>query len=1248
MSNEEWFNTDGLNVTVVKDPNVEVSDEELRRAFAGNAELNVLTDWVKSITPAQAAMDPDRRNGAPRSGGLFERDRYVTPVGIFSQFKVAKDAAMNDDVVSNVLESTEALVFNKVRVECGNDDEENIWSQILDDMELDIRLREMWRDLFVFSQYYVSSYWEKRTYKVDGRRSHRPARKAYEVNAPTSLSLLDPMKVMPVGDFLFGRDKLAFIANAGTEAESIENVIAGRNTTDLVIREMITGPYSPTPTEEGYLNDLTGGRGVGRNTLFELNSKRVWRHTATRPTYERFAPVRLSSIFELLDLKHQLRQMDRAHLLGAPLRVDQRVATPDGWVPIGAIRPGDRVMGPDGKPGNVLGVFPQGVLPMFRVEFSDGTSVYCDESHRWNVETRSGRARTLTLKEIVSEGLWEPNGPGKRLARHRIPVTSPLELPAADLPLDPYLIGYMLGDGSFSQSVPKIASAEPLDEQPWRDALPPGALVSEYEKRAGFCQQYGLRGDGWRCNPVTEGLRDIGLWGLSCSDKHIPDAYLWGSVDQRWALLQGLMDSDGSAHAGGGAEFSNTSRKLIDGVALLVQSLGGVATVYEVPASTKRGGDRVTCYRLYARFAGPEAPFRISRKAASWKPRTNDLFRSIVGVTRSVDADAVCIATDCKDNLFLTEGMIATHNTNFIVLVRKGSDAQPATSGELANLSTSVRTVARTPLIVGDHRLSVDIVTPTMDTTLDPKRYNNIDSRITARLYQIFHLGGFCLTPDVEVMTDSGWKTYDQIVPGDMAYSVDPETNLGTWAEIEAVNVFDFDGPMHRIETQRLDVLSTPNHRWYTHYDPSMKDPDRHRFVESKDLTLTDRIPLRFDPADLPAAPSYKDELVRLVAWYMTEGTRRYEYNGKRCAIAQSATANPENVAEISRDLRSLFGEPGRSGQGDWWFTGNEFYIASSVGASIVDLCPGRVKVPSYEFVNSLTYDQLRDFLDVCIKGDGHVEPNGRRTFYSKDQEIIDVFEYVAVRLGFSVTHTVDKSYVVKREGQEDRSETVWRVNLGFNSHTNPLRAAEQASRNKGPARVGTEHYSGKVWCPTTSTGTWLARRNGKVFYTGNSAGASGDDSLKLARVIARGLESRRTAIARNFEKHILLPVWRENPSLTQRPKLMFTPRQVALDFDPNFMNLMRDLFLHGDISRETILGVLDIEQSDEARRREIELDEYDSLFPIRETSKGDKGRIGGGNRNGGGANPDSFVGNPVERRPDSDIPEDERRERPE
>lgn len=556
MTQEEWFNTDGLNVTVVKDPNVEVSDEELRRAFSNNAELNVLTDWVNSITPAQAAMDPERRTGARRSGGLFERDRYVNPIGIFSQFKVAKDAAMNDDVVSNVLESTEALVFNKVRVECGDDDEENIWDQILADMELDIRLREMWRDLFVFSQYYVSSYWEKRTYRVEGMRLSRPARKSYEVHTPTSLSLLDPMKVLPVGDFLFGRDKLAFIANPGLESESIENVIAGKNTSDLVIREMITGPYSPTPTEEGFLSDLTGGRGVGRNNLFELNPQRVWRHTATRPTYERFAPVRLSSVFELLDLKHQLRQMDRAHLLGA---------------------------------------------------------------------------------------------------------------------------------------------------------------------------------------------------------------------------------------------------------------------------------------------------------------------------------------------------------TNFIVLVRKGSDAQPATSGELANLSTSVRTVARTPLIVGDHRLSVDIVTPTMDATLDPKRYNNIDSRITARLYQIFHLGGF-------------------------------------------------------------------------------------------------------------------------------------------------------------------------------------------------------------------------------------------------------------------------------------------------------------------------------------------------------SAGAAGDDSLKLARVIARGLESRRTAIARNFEKHVLLPVWRENASLTHRPKLVFTPRQVALDFDPNFMNLMRDLFMHGDVSRETMLGILDIEQEDEARRREIEKRDYDETFPAREQSQGDKGRLRGGNRNGGGENPDSRVPNPVDRRPDADVPEDERR----
>ena len=887
VEQEVWSNTDGDTVTIVADPSVDVDSSTLRAAFAAHPEIGAITNWLNFISTAD-----NGRPGQQRSGGIFERDRYTSPSGIFREFQIAKDASENDDVVSNILESTEALVFNTVRVECGDEDEENIWDQIIQDIQLDVRLREMWRDLFSYSQYYTAAVYTNKVYKVQGMGEQRSRRKRYDLNVPAALSLLDPQKVLPYGDFLFGSERLLYIANR-SEVADIDSTLAGENTSDQVVTQLLTGKVELSRKEKQHLATVTGASEL--TNVYQFAPGLVWRHTASRPSYARFAPVRMKAVFELLDLKHQLRQMDRASLLGA---------------------------------------------------------------------------------------------------------------------------------------------------------------------------------------------------------------------------------------------------------------------------------------------------------------------------------------------------------TNFIVLVKKGSEKEPATTGELEHLSTTVRQVSRTPLIVGDHRLSIEIITPDMDATLDPKRYNTLDSRIAARLYQIMHVGGFCQTPDVEVMTDSGWKFYHEIQDGDRAYSVDPETNEARFAEIEAVNVFDHDGPMHRIETRRLDVLSTPNHRWYTQYDPSLdkSNPDRHRFVTSSNLGVDDRIPLRFDPGDLPIGPVHKDQIVRLVAWYMTEGFRRYEYpNGKRCFIAQSRTANPEKVESIAADLASLWGEPGSVEDGGLWhYDGTTFSIAAEVGHEIVDLCPGRVKTPSYEFINSLTYDQLTDFVDTCIDGDGHREKNGRRTFYSKDAEIIDLFEYCAVRLGMSVTHSVDKEYHVDFD---NRDETVWRVNIGFNSHTNPARAVRETARNGSESRMDYVHYTGKVWCPTTSTGTWVARRNGRVFYTGNSAGASGDDSLKLTRVIARGLESRRQMIKENIERNLLLPTWRKNSSLKSKPSLAFTPRSVALDFDPNFLQVMMELYNDGAISRETISGIVDVDQATEAHNREVEKERYDKIMKPRQQTQKQAGRRLGGNQDGGGLNPDSNVTNPTPRRKEADIP---------
>lgn len=288
--------------SIVNEANI--SPDEARRAVHLAAEQD----------PAIASLVRWGTQASGRNGGIFQRDRYVTPDCIFDQFKVALDAAESDDVVSGVLESTEALAFNKMSIESINEDEEDIWNQIMDDMDLESRIREMWRELFTVSQFYAVIWWGKKDYKLRGKSEKGVQRKKgfNKLIVPKAISLLDPLKVVPVGNFLFGQEQLAYIANRN-EAESFDEVLAGGNTTDLAVRAMITGRYHPDEAEKKYLKEITD---ANVDHLFLLNPKNVFRHTLTRPAYQRFATVRMKSVFELLDMKQQLRQMDRAHLVG--------------------------------------------------------------------------------------------------------------------------------------------------------------------------------------------------------------------------------------------------------------------------------------------------------------------------------------------------------------------------------------------------------------------------------------------------------------------------------------------------------------------------------------------------------------------------------------------------------------------------------------------------------------------------------------------------------------------------------------------------------------------------------------------------------------------------------------------------------------------------------------------------------------------------------------------------------------------
>lgn len=301
MGTEFMFDPESDSVQILNDSGV--SNEAVFSALQDqNPEVAALVRWSS-----------DMKMPTSRRGGLFERDRYVVPDNIKEQMKVAYHASETDDVVSGVIESTEALAFSKMSIDAEDEDQTDVWNQIAEGLDMDRRLREMWREDFIVSQFICAVWWGTRSFKVRGRSDKGVQRKKKfdNMTVPIGITMLDPMKVVPVGNLLFNQEQLAYQADSGYEYDMFQAVING-DKEDETIRQLMVGKYVVDDAERR----LLGQDGIATERLFLLNPNNVWRHADTKAQYQRYAPLRMRSIFELLDLKTQLRAMDRAHLLG--------------------------------------------------------------------------------------------------------------------------------------------------------------------------------------------------------------------------------------------------------------------------------------------------------------------------------------------------------------------------------------------------------------------------------------------------------------------------------------------------------------------------------------------------------------------------------------------------------------------------------------------------------------------------------------------------------------------------------------------------------------------------------------------------------------------------------------------------------------------------------------------------------------------------------------------------------------------
>ncbi len=356
---------------------------------------------------------------------------------------------------------------------------------------------------------------------------------------------------------------------------------------------------------------------------------------------------------------------------GKALALHELIKIPAGWKRMGDMQVGDEVIAKDGSTTLCTGVFPQEAKQLYKVAFADGREIECCGEHLWKVyyvnTTPHKRWRVVDTLEVLRL-ISMPN------PRVYIDLCEAPDVEDVILPLDPYLLGVLLGDGSISQYSPKICTPDNFIVEEIKKVIPEGYKINELSQPEDKCPTYSLvpneHYSGANC--IATNLNELELRGTRSFNKFIPDIYLNASRQQRLALLQGLMDTDGTVNkpeVGGAISYSTVSPQLAKDIQYLIWSLGGIASISNRQTYFTYNGEKKPgrpAYNINIRYKKPSELFRLPRK----KERTNDnnqyakdLKLRVTSVTPTRVELSQCISVSHPDRLYVTTNFVVTHNT---------------------------------------------------------------------------------------------------------------------------------------------------------------------------------------------------------------------------------------------------------------------------------------------------------------------------------------------------------------------------------------------------------------------------------------------------------------------------------------------------------------------------------------------------------------------------------------------------------
>lgn len=336
---------------------------------------------------------------------------------------------------------------------------------------------------------------------------------------------------------------------------------------------------------------------------------------------------------------------------------DSLIQTPNGPVKMGHISVGDKICGPRGDSRTVIQISPQGVREIYEVVFSNGDTVECCGEHLWEVNSDQLGFKGSKVESI--KVLYEKYIKKQKRCLLYVEVPSPLFMEDKDYGnIPPYLMGVILGDGCLRCNSVDFTSVDIEIVNRVKDLL-----LDDYEVHSwknGIQHRIKKYGQSSTPNIYKKELNAYGLRGIKSEDRYIPQNYLFTSIKNRWDLVRGLMDTDGTIDSRGYARFSTKSQVMASQFKWLIESLGGICNIRD--KVVVRNNKEYFSYRCDITISNTSELFYLSRKKDRGGISKHKVRRFIKDVRKLGRKECQCIAVDNFDGLYLTDQCIITHN----------------------------------------------------------------------------------------------------------------------------------------------------------------------------------------------------------------------------------------------------------------------------------------------------------------------------------------------------------------------------------------------------------------------------------------------------------------------------------------------------------------------------------------------------------------------------------------------------------